>query len=194
MPVRIAEQHLQEWTSAEIVRYLRARGYAVRHWHVTQDLEKRIPTDWVFVDRSRLKVFGLQYKALYSNGEDYWHLDRDQHNTLQQYPWVYYCASEMTGPRDEGKALAAARIYAADIPYRRRLTRRGRQVRYLRWAAFFRRFEACLVGRRVRSRSELLALLGDITGTGPLREARQMIEYFFTDLDRKRAVRVRSIG
>jgi hypothetical protein len=58
---------------------------------------------------------------------------------------------------------------------------------------FFRGFEGCLLGQRVRSRSELGGLLGDISGTGPLREARQMIEYFFVNIDRKRAARVPSI-
>lgn len=83
MPVYIAEQHVQEWTSAAIVNYLSTRGYTIREWHVTQDLEKSVPTDWIFVDESRLKLFGLQYKALYSNGNDHWLLDRAQHDTLQ---------------------------------------------------------------------------------------------------------------
>ncbi len=191
MPVYIAEQHVQDWTSAAIVNYLSVRGYTIRDWHVTQDLEKNVPTDWIFVDESRLKVFGLQYKALYSNGNDHWRLDRDQHSALQGYPWVYYAASEMTGPREQTRALSLIRIYGQDIPYRHRLARRGRRVRYLRWPMFFRAFAACLVGHRVRSRSEFLSILGDITGAGPQREARQMTEHFFADIDRKRALRVR---
>ena len=169
MPVYIAEQHIQEWTSAAIVQYFRARGYTVRDWHLTQDLEKHVPTDWIFVDQTRLKVFGVQYKALYSNGNDYWQLDRDQHEAVQHYPWVFYGASEMTHPRQQRDALRLVRIYATDLQYRHRLSRRQRRVRYLRWPTFFRAFEACLLGYRVNSRSELVALLGDISGTGPPR-------------------------
>lgn len=114
---------------------------------------------------------------------------------LQSYPWVYYGASEMKEPRERTRALTFIRIYAQDIPYRRRLPRRGRRVRYLRWpmflvTTFFRAFAACLVGHRVRSRSEFQSILGAITGVGPQREARQMTEHFFVDIDRKRALRV----
>ncbi len=173
--------------------YLRARGYDVSDWHVTQDLEKQVPTDWIFVDRSRLKVFGLQYKALYSNGSDHWRLDRNQHGTLQGgFPWVYYAASEIRRPREQTNALGLLRIYAPDIPYRTRLIRRGRRVRYLRWPTFFRAFVACLVGYRVASRSRFESILREITGTGPIREARQMTDHFFVDIERKRALRVRA--
>jgi hypothetical protein len=192
MPVLIAEQHVQDWTSNAIVAYLRARGYEVRDWHVTQDLEAHVPTDWIFVDQTRLKVFGLQYKALYSNGEEHWLLERDQHIALQRFPWVHYCVSEIQSPKDKARALASVRIYASDIPYRRTLSRRGRNIRYLRWPGFFRAFESCLLGHRVRSRKELRSLLGKLRGTGPLREARHLVEYFFADIEGKRAVRVRA--
>lgn len=191
MPVYVAEQHVQEWTSAAIVSYLEARGYVVRDWHVTQDLEKHVPTDWIFLDSSRLKVFGFQYKALYSNGSDHWRLDHDQHDAFQGFPWVYYAASEITTTRDQADALKLVRIYSPGISYHRRLLRHGRGPRYLRWSTFFRAFAACLVGYRVSSRSQFLSILGDISGTGPVREARQMTEHLFVDIDRKRSLRVR---
>jgi len=121
MPVYVAEQHVQEWTSAAILRYLGTRRYAVRDWHVTQDLERQVPTDWVFVDTSRMKFFGFQYKALYSNGSDHWRLDSVQHTTLQGFPWAYYAASEIKRARQRVEALRLIRIYAPEIPYRSRL-------------------------------------------------------------------------
>jgi hypothetical protein len=192
MPVYVAEQHVQEWTSAAIVRYLKQRGYAVRDWHLTQDLEKQVPTDWIFVDTTRMKVFGLQYKALYFNGSDHWLLDRVQHENLQGFPWIYYAASEIRAPSDRRRALRLLRIYSPDIHHRPRLVHRSRLVRYLRWATFFRAFVASIVGYRITSRSEFVTLLGVIADTGPLREARQMTEYFFINLDRKRALRFRT--
>ncbi len=192
MPVRIAEQHVQDWTSDGVVRYLERRGYDVCDWHVTQNLDKRVPADWVFFDEGRLKVFGFQYKALYSNGMDYWVFDRDQHNTLRRFPWITYCASELVGPANPNDALRAARIYATDMPFRRQLPRRSGAVRYVRWPAFFRAFEACHVGHRVGSREELQELLGQLSDTGPLRDARQMLDHFFADIEGKRVLRVRS--
>jgi hypothetical protein len=189
MPVYLAEQHVQRWTSMAIVRYFRRRRYVVRDWNLTQDLEKQVPTDWIFIDAIRLKIFGFQYKAVYSNGRDHWPLDRQQHDALQRFPWIYYAASEIRMVTDRRRALRLLRIYSPDIHYRPRLTVRSREVRYLRWATFFRAFSACIAGHRAASRSEFLALLGAISDTGPRREAQQMTEYFFVDFDRRRVVR-----
>src|SRR5688572_10469433 len=112
MPVLLAEQHVQDWTSADIVAALRRRGYDVEHWHPTQDLENFVPADWLFMDRTRLKVFGIQYKALYANGSEHWPLNRDQHETLARHPWIVYCASELTSVEQRGHALRRARFYA----------------------------------------------------------------------------------
>jgi hypothetical protein len=147
--------------------------------------------DWIFIDTTRMKVFGLQYKALYFNGRDYWSLDRVQHDTLQSFPWIYYAASEIRTTSDRKHALRLLRVYSPDIHHRSRLTLGTRAVRYLRWPMFFRSFAACLTGHRATSRAEFLSFLGAITDTGPAREARQMTEYFFVDLDRRRVVRAR---
>jgi hypothetical protein len=72
----------------------------------TWDLEKQVPSDWVFVDQSRLKVFGLQYKALYSNGEDHWLLDRTQHDTLQTYPLDLLLRERDDWPSAKGKSAS----------------------------------------------------------------------------------------
>jgi len=152
---------------------LRRRGYDVREWHQTQDVEKFVPADWLFFDRTRLKVFGLHYKALYRNGSEHWPLDAVQHSNLARYPWIVYCASELTGVPDHGRSLSVARFYGTDFPYQARLRRRARSTKYLRW-------------------QELRSLSVDVQGTGPAREASQTSEYMFLNLERKRALRLRS--
>lgn len=190
MPVVVAEQHVQDWTSAQIVSALKRRGYDVRDWHQTQDIEAFVPADWLFFDRTRLKVFGLQYKALYRNGSEYWPLDETQHSSLAKYSWIVYCASELTDVGNQGRALQVARFYCADIPYRSRLYRRTRDPKYLRWRDFIRGFEACVIGRRISSKDELRSLLAEAKGTGPIREASQAAEFLFLNLERKRALRL----
>src|SRR5258707_10238327 len=109
MPVILAEQHIQDWTSADIVGALERRGYTIRDWHPTQDLEKFVPADWLFFDQTRLKVFGVQYKALYRNGSEHYPLDREQHNTMAGHPWIVYCASELVRLDERPHALRRAR-------------------------------------------------------------------------------------
>jgi hypothetical protein len=192
MPVLLAEQHVQDWTSAQILAALRRRGYAVRDWHQTQDTEKFVPADWLFMDRTRLKVFGLQYKALYRNGTEYWPLDESQHATLARYPWIVYCASELTAVTEKGQSLSMARFYGVDFPYQPRLRRRIRRPKYLRWREFIRGFESCLFGHRVTTKAELRSLVGEVSGSGPVREVNQTIEYLFLNLERRRALRLRT--
>jgi hypothetical protein len=173
---------------------LKRRGYEVRDWHQTQDLEKFVPADWLFFDRTRLKVFGLQYKALHRNGRDHWPLDETQHTTLAKHSWIVYCASELTDVKRQASALSVARFYGADFPFQKQLIRRTRSPKYLRWREFIRGFEACLFGRKVASKTEFDALFREAQGLGPVREATQASEYLFLNLERKRALRLISAG
>jgi hypothetical protein len=77
---------------------------------LSQMTESDIPADFIFADPKRLKVFGLQFKALYRNGGDHWPLDRTQHRKLTRYPWIYYCFSELTTVADHRLGLDFARI------------------------------------------------------------------------------------
>jgi hypothetical protein len=192
MPVILAEQHIQDWTSADIVGALNRRGYDTRDWHPTQDFEKFVPADWLFFDRTRLKVFGLQYKALHRNGTEHWTLAKEQHDTLARHPWILYCASELVRVDQRKEALRHARFYGGDFPYQAWVHPHSRQPKYLRWREFIRGFEACLIGRRVESKGEFRSLLATANGVGPLREARDATDHFFLNLDVKRALRVRS--
>jgi hypothetical protein len=191
VPVILGEQHSQEWTSAAIVGALRRRGYHIREWHPTQDLEKFVPADWLFFDRTRLKVFGVQYKALYRNGVEHWPITREQHDTMAEYPWIVYCASEITRVDQEEQALRLARFYGGDFPYQARLYRRTRKPKYLRWTDFIRGFETCLFGRRVKSKEEFRELLAAARGAGAVREAGDATDYLFLNLDLNRGLRVR---
>src|ERR1700729_564660 len=95
----IAEVQIAEWTSDGIRNAFRAAGFTVIDWPLTQHLEKLVPADRLFFSPRLSKLFGLQYKALYKNGPEFWPLDHTQHDTLQGFKWIYYCCSEL---RDVG--------------------------------------------------------------------------------------------
>jgi hypothetical protein len=50
----------------------------------------------MFRDQGTKKLFGLQFKSLYKNGEDAWNISETQHERLQQFDWMYYGLSDLT--------------------------------------------------------------------------------------------------
>jgi hypothetical protein len=113
---------------------------------------------------------------------------------MAEYPWIVYCASEIVRVDQEKEALRRARFYGGDFPYQPSLYGRTRKPKYLRWTDFIRGFEACLFGRRVKSKEEFRELLAAAQGVGPVREASDATDYFFLELDLKRGLRVRRQG
>lgn len=189
----IAEVQAAEWVSDGIRNTFRAAGFELRDWPLTQHLEKIVPADRAFFSFELSKLFGLQYKTLYGNGKDFWLLDYKQHETLQRFPWIFYCCSELKDVRDQAIALFFARFYRTRSKFRRTLpTSRplhpdpdAPYMPYVRWGSLYRDLKSCRAGARVTSLGQLFNLLGPISGPARIRELGQMGEIFLPDFERR---------
>jgi hypothetical protein len=193
----IAEVQTAHWTSDGVREPFRAAGFDVRDWPLTQHLEKNVPADWVFFSPKFSKLFGLQYKAIYRNGEDFWPLDRAQHKVLQRYPWIFYCCSELRDVVDHGMALHFARFYRPRFEFQPALPTSGvfrGGHPYSRWGTFYRGLKECRLGVRVQSREELRDLLSPFVGPARSREVNQMGEVLLADFERRIVLAGRLFG
>lgn len=184
----IGEVQTARWTSDGIREAFKAVGFEVRDWPLTQHLEKEIPADSVFFSPTFSKVFGLQYKTLYRNREDFWPLDPAQHFVLQASPWIFYCCSELRDVADHGLALHFARFYRPRFDFQSAIRLSGSfhgQPGYVRWGAFYSRLKACRLGARVLSRDQFRLLLSPISGTARFREVLQMGEVLLADFEKR---------
>jgi hypothetical protein len=187
----LPERQTEYWTSREIEEFLLDAGYSVIAIPLSQAIEHHIPSDFLYLDQQRLKIFGLQYKALYHNSHDHWKLDEQQHHDLQRFPWMYYCTSELRDMRDARSALHFARFYNPTFAYRDRLLAKHPPVTpgYRRWGAFFQAFRECRVGHKVADRQEFKNLIGQAQ---ELRRVKSFIEQvsdlFFVNLDARTVV------
>jgi hypothetical protein len=186
----IAELQTAQWTSEAIREAFRSNGFEVREWPLTQYLEKNIPADRIFFSPKFSKLFGLQYKAIYANRHDFWPLDSDQHKVLQNYPWIFYCCSELKDVSDHGMALHYARFYRPRFKFRDELAnsipfRHKGSVLYSRWGSFYRGLRECRVGVKVKTSKDLRDLLAPVSGMARLREVQQMREFLLADFDKK---------
>jgi hypothetical protein len=180
------ERQIEYWTSRAIEDYFLDSGFEVLVFPVAQVLEREVPFDHLFFDQHTNKIFVFQYKRLYSNGEEYWHLDLRQHETLQRFrDWIYYCGTEVRHPREHRNALHLCQILAVDLPYRSRLLADRRQdnekVWYWRWGGFVNSLNACRVGKRIYTREDLAEALALV---GRLQE--MLVDFIFTDLTERR--------
>jgi len=106
----IAERQSETWSNEQIREFFTKIGFKIITLPVEQHIEHLIPADFIFFDKKRAKLFGLQYKALYHNGKDYWNISKQQLEDLKPYPWIYYCLSELKNAIDHEEALHFARI------------------------------------------------------------------------------------
>lgn len=191
----IAEIQTARWTSDAIREIFRAAGFTVRDWQLTQHLEKLVPADLVFFSPGFSKLFGLQYKTIYRNHEDFWPLDRVQHETLKRFPWIYYCCSELKEIADHALALHFARLYRPRFEFQPALPTshlfHGGHP-YLRWGAFYRGLKACRIGAKVRGLDQLRNLLGPLSGGARLREINQMGELLLADFESRNVLAERT--
>jgi hypothetical protein len=187
----LCERKSEYWTSCQIEKFLLDAGYSVTAIPMSQAVEHDIPSDFIYVDRSRIKIFGLQYKALYHNSRDHWKLDEHQHNELQRFPWMYYCTSELKRIGDSAAALSFARFYPSGFPYQKRLNFRHAPFKpgYRRWPAFFQGFRACKIGHKI---TDMKAFMETLRQCRDLRRVdaliRQIVDVFLVDLDSKKVV------
>jgi hypothetical protein len=187
----VPERQCEHWINQQLEAQLRAHGWTVLAFPLQQVTENSVPTDYLLFGEGKgpVKLFGLQHKALYHNGQDHWVLDRSQHaDLIAKFPWVYYCLSEIRSVRDSPSALHACRFVrpTALTPPRANMV----DVReYMRWWPFISRFIACTVGVEVGSRSELNSLLSpDDPTTRPGELERLLVDAFVVDVGQGHAI------
>jgi hypothetical protein len=157
----VHERQSEYWTSKQVENYLLDFGVEILTLPIPTQVEFLLPADFIFFDRERAKLFGLQYKALYHNDRDHWRLNEHQHQTLELYPWIYYCLLELREVKEFRAALHLARIANSSFPFCTELYPDGRERfgNYSRWATFYRNLERCEKGIRVTSEGHLRELL-----------------------------------
>lgn len=187
----IYERQSEYWTSKQIENYLLDFGFEMLTLPIPPHIEYLLPADFIFFDRKHAKLFGLQYKALYHNDRDHWHLDEYQHRTLKLYPWIYYCFLEVREVAEFRAALHLARIADNNFSYTGEVYPDGRDrfSNYSRWATFYRNLEKCTKGVLVTSESELKDLLMAGSDDPSLeRLTQQAVDIFLVDFDSKHAL------
>jgi len=187
----VYERQSEYWTSRQIEEFFLDAGFEVITFPLSQMNEKNIPADFVFFDKRRTKLFGFQYKALYSNDRDHWNISEDQHETLARFPWIYYCLSEIKQARDHRSALHLCRIVKANFNFREQVfqTGDGRLNIFNRWAGFYQSVERCTDGLLIESREHLLHVLG-VGASRPLHWelTRNMVDVFLADFETRRTI------
>lgn len=184
----VAEEQSALWTSEGVHQFFHDAGFDVREWPLTQHLERDLPTDSVFYAPSFSKLFGFQYKTVYRNGADHWQLNREQHRRLQDFPWIYYCCSELREVADSRVALHLTRVYSTRFNYQPRLGSgffEWNRARYIRWGAFYQQLRRCRAGLRIKSREDLEEALRGVRGEARLREVGQMGELLLANFDKR---------
>lgn len=193
----VNERQVEYWTSREIEGFFLDSGFEVTVLPITQLTERAVPADFMFLDGHTNKLFGLQYKALYHNGEDFWNLDERQHSTLQGFDWIYYGLSDLRSGRQHRNALHYLRVVGSGFPFSPRLTRRDFQQsgfsRYLRWAAFFEGLCDCRFGRRITSSLDLQHAIWPQVESMPREIGEIVTDVFLTDLEGRRTTRFSSL-
>lgn len=189
----VYERQVEYWTSREVEGFFLDSGFEVVVLPLTQLTERSLPSDFLFLDGRSNKLFGLQYKSLYHNGDDFWCLDPRQHNSLAAFDWIYYGLSDLSSARQHRNALHYLRVVPASFPFDPRLTRQHFQQptfpRYVRWAAFFEGLRDCRYGRRVTRRGDLQEALWPNIEPAPREISEIVDEVFVADFDRRRAAR-----
>ncbi len=154
----VPERQVEWWTSQQIQRYFQDRGFSCEALPIDQGIEKHVPADFTFRSDPPVKLFGLQYKVLYTNGVDHWRLDNTQHDELTFFPWIHYGLSEVTTAADRTSALHALRLKKPSFTYSATL-QPAHSFPYLRWWPFFKSLLRCENGAPVDSLDTLRDLL-----------------------------------
>ncbi len=181
------ERQTEYWTSRGIEDYFLDAGFQVVTFPLSQIAEHEVPFDFVFFEKSTSKLFGIQYKALYRNNQDYWPLDEQQYQTLQGFrDWAYYGLSEMKSATDHRIAIHRMLFVPVSLDFQSKLYRGQLKPHYYRWGGFVSGLESCTVGRRVVNRGEIEEALHPLQRRDREEIDRHLIDVFVANLDRRR--------
>lgn len=162
----VTERQSEYWTSRQIEDFFENCGVDVHTIPVPQHIEKNIPADFIFIPTQKIKLFGIQYKALYKESSgDFWKLESHQHRTLKQFPWVYYGLSELKSRNQKRNSLHLLKIYKPDaftFPSSGKFKQDSPPVSgYYRWGGFYKLLEECKCGLKINSLEDLRSALSD---------------------------------
>lgn len=184
----VAERQVEYWTSRCIEDYFLFAGIECVSFPLQALVEQHLPADFVFHTGSQMKLFGIQYKALY-RPEESWHLDASQHAHLEIFPWIWYGLSELRSAQDRRNALHHLLLKEPRFPYSSRLARKSLSS-YRRWGSFALGLQECTVGVRVGSEGEFFdAVVPALVSPGSARELERMLDVILVDYATRRAVR-----
>jgi len=189
----VYERQAEYWTSRQIEEFFLDAGFEVLVFPLTQYTEHLIPADFIFFDRRRSKLFGFQYKALYHNSADFWLINKEQHQKLAHFPWIYYCLSELKTTRDYRVALHLARIVETKFKFPEKLYLKeltgNKDLIYSRWGAFYQGLERCTNGVQVSSPEELRNFLKPQNVPDlPWELSKLLVDTFIVDFESRHSV------
>ncbi|MBC1214970.1 hypothetical protein GNE08_12150 [Trichormus variabilis ARAD] len=188
----IAERQVEYWTSRQIEEFLLNAGHEILVYPIDQRTERYLPADFLYNMGTSVKMFGIQYKALYHNGIDYWKLDQRQHTTLTNFPWIYYGLSDIKKASDFRNSLHYLRVYENQKPIPDKFPANN-NVYYTRWAVFYESLLSCKQGAIVSTKQELVNLLSPYTTQVIRQESlNNIVDVFAFNIESKKTVKFSS--
>lgn len=192
----VYERQVEYWTSRQMEGFFLDSGFELLTLPITQLTEHGVPSDFLYLDRDTNKLFGLQFKALYRNGSDRWHLEPRQHKTLSSFDWMYYGLSDLRSASQHRNALHYLRVVPPRFKFTPELSAQWSQrdmPPYYRWAAFFDSVRDCRQGRRIKGTKDLQQALWPHTDRMAPRELAEIAdEVFLANFEAKHGVRFSS--
>lgn len=183
----VYERQVEYWTSRQIEEFFLNAGFNIVVYPVEQGIERHLPADHIFGVDNLVKLFGIQYKALYHNSVNHWKLDQRQHNRLVYFPWIYYGLSDLQSIADSRNSLHYLRILNSAFPYVDKLYVGGCSP-YYRWGAFYQHLQSCQTGRFVQSISELREAISPFQERDLDRSVAEVTDIFIANFDTKQVV------
>jgi hypothetical protein len=184
----ITERQTEFWSAEQIRRDFERRGFECKTYAMSQKLEADIPADFVFGIGGRVRIFGVQFKALYPT-PDHWRIDKTQHATLQSFPWIYYGLSELTGGHQEKDALELLRMKNPAFQYQPRIYREHTGSKP--WSDLQRRLLRGQWGEAVNDEADFQNIFAHVWDVPLLvREGNNMADLFLTNIDARRVARL----
>lgn len=158
----IYERQIEYWISRQIEEFYLNAGFELMVLPLNQRHEKLIPSDFIFFDQKQTKLFGLQYKTLYEDENDYWPISITQQKSLAPFPWIYYCLSGLKNVQEHRNSLYFAKFMPVNVlrwteevfirgDYRLQNIEHEKDT----WGAFYNGLQECTVGTLVESRQHL---------------------------------------
>jgi len=188
----LPERQVEYWTSRQLEEFFLHAGYQISVFPLRQRVERYIPADHIFNSSELVKLFGIQYKALYHNSFDFWKLTPHQHQCLSAFDWIYYGLSDLKSGSQYRNSLHYLRIYDTSFNFISKFKADNNDI-YYRWAMFFERLKDCTFGVRVSNESELRSSLESFISKVPTlveSEIDNIVDVFAVNMDSLKGIRI----